>query len=353
MTEPGRPPYPGVIPLRPLGVGEILDGAVSYFRASPKATLGLSAVVVAFSQLIQVPLVYRLPDTRLGTTPSLTDAFSSDQVITIASGGILSYLVNTLLSGMLITVMARAVLGRRPTLAAAWSRIRPRLAGLFGVTLLVGLVIFAAMMVAVGPLIIGIGLGAPAVANVLSGLLFIPLGLCLVVFVSVSLSIATPAYVLEKISARAALGRSMRLVCPQWWRVFGILLLATILAWVIGAIIAFPFGVGAALISVIQGGDLRNLTLLALVILSVGTIVVRSITAPFAAGVVSLLYIDQRFRREALDLDLLNAVAQVAQPEPGGGASREAMAEPNEIDRVWLLAPSAPGPGWAMGYEPR
>ena len=42
-------PKPGVIPLRPLGVGEILDGAISYIRANPGVTLGLSAVVITLT----------------------------------------------------------------------------------------------------------------------------------------------------------------------------------------------------------------------------------------------------------------------------------------------------------------
>src|SRR5918996_5880110 len=39
------PPRPGIIPLRPLGLGDILDGTVKMIRSNPKATLGLSAIV--------------------------------------------------------------------------------------------------------------------------------------------------------------------------------------------------------------------------------------------------------------------------------------------------------------------
>jgi len=38
-------PEPGGIPLRPLGVGEILSGAFTSIRQNPAATLGLSAVL--------------------------------------------------------------------------------------------------------------------------------------------------------------------------------------------------------------------------------------------------------------------------------------------------------------------
>ena len=40
---------PGVIPLRPLGVGEILDGAVTTIRRNPAPMLGLSAIVAVIT----------------------------------------------------------------------------------------------------------------------------------------------------------------------------------------------------------------------------------------------------------------------------------------------------------------
>ncbi|MFW5899334.1 MAG: hypothetical protein ACOCUN_02570, partial [Jiangellaceae bacterium] len=43
---------PGVIPLRPLGVGEILDGAVTTIRRNPGPMLGLLAIVAVITQLV-------------------------------------------------------------------------------------------------------------------------------------------------------------------------------------------------------------------------------------------------------------------------------------------------------------
>jgi hypothetical protein len=55
-----QPPKPGVIPLRPLGVGEILDGAISTIRANPRLMLGLSALVAVVTQVITVPISWVL-----------------------------------------------------------------------------------------------------------------------------------------------------------------------------------------------------------------------------------------------------------------------------------------------------
>ena len=53
-------PKPGVIPLRPLGVGEILDGAFASIRRNPKAILGLAAVVMTISAVISAVITRTL-----------------------------------------------------------------------------------------------------------------------------------------------------------------------------------------------------------------------------------------------------------------------------------------------------
>ena len=45
---------PGIIPLRPLTLSDIFNGAVGYIRANPKATLGLTAMVVVIMQIISL-----------------------------------------------------------------------------------------------------------------------------------------------------------------------------------------------------------------------------------------------------------------------------------------------------------
>ncbi|HEV7851058.1 MAG TPA: hypothetical protein VGP27_06795, partial [Mycobacterium sp.] len=55
---PYAPPAikPGVIPLRPLSLTDIFNGAFSYIRTNPKATLGLTTIVVVIAQLIGLAL---------------------------------------------------------------------------------------------------------------------------------------------------------------------------------------------------------------------------------------------------------------------------------------------------------
>lgn len=115
---------------------------------------------------------------------------------------------------------------------------------------------------------------------------------------------------LEKQGIRKSMGRSVKLVRGSWWRVFGIQLLAAIIANIVAAIIVVPFTFLAAATSgggisgLMDGGDVGWTFL---IISGIGSVIGSMITFPISAGVTVLLYIDQRIRREALDLELARA----------------------------------------------
>ncbi|MFZ5851769.1 MAG: hypothetical protein ACOYY2_10300, partial [Actinomycetota bacterium] len=146
-----------MIPLRPLGVGEILDGALSTIRAHPRVMLGLSAVVVVASQVLQVALTFTAlrdlgqaslaldpaasPDQALGTMLTEVSRAAVGLLLTSAVQG----LAMIVLTGMLTVVVSRAVLAERLTAGQAWQFVRPQLPRLLGLTLLTGLVVVLAV----------------------------------------------------------------------------------------------------------------------------------------------------------------------------------------------------------------
>jgi hypothetical protein len=71
MPERPPAPRPGIIPLRPVGVGEILDGAFTAVRRNLKATLGISAAVMVICSVVVALLA---PDT-LVTSPGFSVGF--------------------------------------------------------------------------------------------------------------------------------------------------------------------------------------------------------------------------------------------------------------------------------------
>ncbi|WP_019816564.1 hypothetical protein [Saccharomonospora saliphila] len=276
---------PGVIPLRPLAFGEILDGAITTMRRHAAVVFGSSAVVA----LLGAVLYFAADLWLLGATepaPVIDENASPERQLDQAVAALeqslpgmgvialISLLTQTFLSGLLTVVVGKAVLGQAISVGQAWEELRPRLLPLFGLTVVVTLA------VAVGTLFL-----------VLPG-----------IWLYVLLSLATPALILERGRVGQALGRSRTLVRGSWWRVFGVLLVALALTMIIGSIIQIPFG-----FAVDADAVARGMTTGELLITEVGNAVAQTITVPFASAVTALLYIDQRMRKEGLDIELSRA----------------------------------------------
>ncbi len=304
LGQPDRPsadrpaPRPGVVPLRPLDLGEIFAGAVGYIRANPVVTLGLAAAVITVSQLLAVIVRSSLLQQRDAgrSTPGLVP-----NLLTFLS----TMVAVAVLTGLLIVVVHRAVLGQRTALREALSAIGPRLSGLIGLGLFTGLIITGVVLLGTLPVMLIASSGARS-SSLMLALVLLLAALAVAVYVGVLLAMAVPAYVLEDIGVVAALFRSRALVLGTWWRIFGILLLTVLLAGVVDVVIGIPFDPGSGLGSV--GGPVSFAELIAS---AIGTIVASTLTAPFSAGVTGLLYIDQRIRRERYDIELARSATRL------------------------------------------
>jgi hypothetical protein len=311
-------PQPGVVPLRPLGIGEIIDGAISTMRRHWKLQLGLSAAVVTAVSVLQAGALYLLyRDTAglesggvTGPEPDAGVAANAAELVTLAIG----QLAQMVLLGILVFVVSRAVLGEDVTPSQAWTAVKPYLWRLIGLSVLVMVMTLGLISL---PVLIGLavyGLGAGDVAaigtGVVAGLVLLPAG----VWLWVRLGVAAPALVLEKLGIVASMRRSGRLVRRSWWRVFGVLVLSTVISSVLGGIISLPFTVGALLSDWnLDGSQAPGVWFY--VLTTLGSAVAGTITYPFTAGVAALLYIDLRMRREALDLTLIRAARASSRPE--------------------------------------
>jgi hypothetical protein len=318
------PPKPGVVPLRPLGLGDLLDGAVQTMRQNPRVMLGMSAALMAVAAVLStVFILVGLPRMTRGLeglddTGAQVDA---DQVVSVVTGGAMGFLlplvVQTLativLTGILIVAVSQAVLGRRPSVGEVWRRARPRLLALVGLSLLSAVLIVLVLAV---PIVPGVALLA-AGSDVGGGLALVAgllTAIVLAVLVYVRLAFAAPALLLEQLGVLAALRRSWRLVAGSWWRCFGILLLGAIIAGAINGLVQLPFSLVGNLAGALAGsdgptGEVTSGLQLALVITNVGSVLASTVTAPFTAALTALLYIDLRIRWEGLDVTLARAAA--------------------------------------------
>ncbi|UUU33455.1 glycerophosphoryl diester phosphodiesterase membrane domain-containing protein [Streptomyces sp. CA-210063] len=314
----GPPPAakPGVIPLRPLGIGEILDGAVSTMRTHWRTVLGISLTVAVITQIAAILLQgLVLNDTANSdvlsdptATPDELGRALGDTLLTTSAVLVISLLGTIIATALLTTVTSRAVLGKPVTTAEAWRDARPQLLRLGGLTLLLLLIAGLIMTVGVLPGIL-VAAGGSAGAGVLLALVGGIGAFALTVWLMIRFSLASPALMLEKQGVAKSMNRSVKLVRGSWWRVLGIQLLAAIIAYVVASIVVIPFSVVAALLDgngisdfIASGG--ANIGWTYLVISGVGAVIGSTVTFPISAGVTVLLYIDQRIRREALDLEL-------------------------------------------------
>lgn len=325
---PGLGPYgypvpaykPGVVALRPLGLGDLYDGALKTIRRNPGAMVGLAALVsTAFLVLPAIAALVLAATGNMSTNGSggsgvLGPGFAeASPVIATGASGVLGWLSTVVLNGMIVHVVAEAVVGRKSTIGEAWAATRGRLPRLLGLTVLNGLVLV---------LLVGIPVGLAFVlwtfshaAGVIFGILGVLAALVLVAFVQVRVfQLAAPTLVLERIGVFAALRRSFALTRAQFWRLFGIILLTGLVVGIVGNVVGVPFSVAGALGPELVSSGAAG-ALVAVFASYLSQILVSMVTTPFSSAVVALQYVDQRIRKEGFDVALMAASQQTA-PTP-------------------------------------
>lgn len=326
VAGPGQPPpgwgaprvevRPGVVPLRPLGLGEVLDGAVGVVRRYARPALGLAAAVAVVTTVIDVVLLLtafspflEVDPTALenGETAALEDALGG-----AFAGGALSVLL-ALLSGAVLTgamtaVVGKAVLGEPFGFAQAWAQVRPLLLRLVGLALLVLAIVYGTLLLSVAA-----GVAVIAATGAAGALVGVPLvlgGCAGAAWLYVRYSLAPCALVLERVGIGASLKRSAVLVKRDWWRVFGILALTFLIGGFVAQVVQLPFAVlGAGSPTGLFDPEADVLGTRSLVLTSIGGGIASTLVSPFTAGVRALLYVDRRMRAEGLDVSLAAAAA--------------------------------------------
>ncbi len=271
---PPGAPAPGAVPLRPLGIGDILSGAFTLVRQNPAATLGLTASAVTGTAMAMGVIFFIASQTAaavmfLAVPPAL--------------------LFFGLQLGGLVAAMGQSLLGRKITIREAVRQSRPGWV-ILAMLLLVG--VFTAIWI---PLLLA-----------LKGWGVIPV-LLLTAWLGVMLSLTIPVVVLEKRGPIAAIGRSWRLVLGSYWRVLGIYLLMYLITWVLSVVISIPLQLFAGLAGGLGATGVRTTFSLALGVSAIGEIVISSLIVTIETGVLVLVYADMRMRKEGMDLVLQQA----------------------------------------------
>lgn len=312
------PAQPGIIALRPLLLGDIFRGVTKMVRGNPAATIGLAFLT---------SLVFLTPTTVLaawlGGQVNLTSLEASGEeafgAITLGSmssvlPSLATSLASVLLAGFLAWITGQAVLGRKVTPAQTWAGTRGALLRLIGATALIAMAMTIVLAVVIVLPVLWLAVGQPSGGELALAVIVLIVAviatIVLVLWLSVRLAFVNPVIVLESAGIATALRRSWRLTSgTQFWRILGIRLLVSFIVGAAASLLTFPL----SLISmglVVGTGAIDQMYLWQAILNGVSGLIAASLTTPFTAGVDALLYVDQRIRREGLDVQLIEQTQQ-------------------------------------------
>jgi glycerophosphoryl diester phosphodiesterase family protein len=296
IAAEGRP-RAGSIP--PLLVGQIVAGAFAVYRRHVRVLVGIAAAVVlpyyAGSLALILATLRVVPQRMAGQTglapevPGWVDAVNNVALYVF---------VVPFLTAAMVTATVWALVGRRPTVRAAYVRALGRVRSVLLVSLLSG--VAAAAPMTPGILVAsrrGTSTSVAALAVVL-----IAAGIVPAVFLALRFLFGPPAVVLEGLRGVEALRRSWMLVRGRTWKVLGALLLAFLILFA-ALLLLVILGLAFLLFRDLTEGLVQTVVVLVTALTAVGVTVV----GPFVSVVIVLLYLDGRARTEDLTTDALAA----------------------------------------------
>ena len=303
---------PGIIPLRPLTVGELFNGAFQAVRVNPQTMFGFAFAIMAVVGLVQAFFAS-------SSTSSLTRALSSgdteDLVYSLGSSmgsfvtSGLTLLATAFLSGMLALTVWDAVLGRKSSPADAWHRFSPRFVPVLLATLLIGIIEFVVIVLVLLVFMIPFFLvvvntasarsydsASASIGGALSILFLMIVALIVVAcFLTVKFAFTSSAVVLEGLGPIDALKRSWSLSKGSFWRILGriwlIGIVTGLISSVLGAVVGAILGVGANAADSV--GMLVAFSAFVSALLS-------AVVIPVQSSFYTLMYLDERMRKENL-----------------------------------------------------
>jgi len=294
-------------PLRPMSTGQVLDRTFTLYRKNFWLFVGIATVGPAANVIFQLLTV----GANIGTpfSPGRPVANPSNLAV-FGLSMLFGYII--LLVGMAIShaatvkAVAAVYLGLRISIVGAYKALRGRILSLFGTGILI-LLIMAAALLAVTllmiPVVFVIGLFGKASAGVGAAIVgavavfLIVIGVfAAMIMVYARYALAIQACIVEALGPVASLKRSSFLTKGSRWRAIAIYGVFLLLSMVLGG------GLGAVAGAI---GVLVHNKIVAAVLVYLAGFIAGSVTGPLATIGLSLLYYDERVRKEAFDLQLM------------------------------------------------
>jgi hypothetical protein len=298
--------------LRPLSIGEILDAGIKvvvrHWKPLMGCIVGLTAPVWILYVLViaSVDSEFLEADSQFSSSSSSTggDA-SSTEIVGFGLSMLLLFVTFLIAFTACFKVVSDAWLGSQPSIGRSLR---------FGLR--------RSPMVALLALISGIVIVIGLILCFLPG-----------IYLSVLWCLAFPALLFERTGPFKAMGRSGSLIKGRWWASLLLVVVGYLLVTILGGIIQY----GLLGVAAVAAGDSVIVNAIATV---VGSTLSSAITYPYLAAVLTILYFDQRVRKEGFDLQLL------AQGMGGERDPDAPLPEPLIGDDIYTPEQRAAAPYW-------
>jgi hypothetical protein len=289
-----------LLPIRPMSVGDVLDGAFSGLRAT-----FVPVAIIVVSVLGPLQLLLNLVLSRISPELAGAGLFAGvvdlDDALGAGAPGVfgvsllfslISVVVTLIASGGAVELLLQADRGEptdvgrslRGALAVFWP--------LLGASLLLALGGFAA---SIGLVLLGVLLGTvvPVVGPILVFVVLLPAFVIGGAAIVGAYGTLVPIAVTERRGPIATVGRALWVLRTRFWRLVGITLLIGLLAVIATAGLQLPF----VFLGFVAGP-------FGWIATSVGEILGQLVVVPITAFGATLVYLDARVRHEGLDLQL-------------------------------------------------
>ncbi|MBV7412398.1 glycerophosphoryl diester phosphodiesterase membrane domain-containing protein [Dermabacteraceae bacterium TAE3-ERU27] len=309
------------MPLRPLGLGDILGCGMRFSRVKPKVIFGVSLVFYTFAFLVATIVTSFTSQRYFASTFSPTAAVDIENNEIVPDGTVeyligslgssfITIIVTTLLAVAITPLVHAAVTGRELKFEAAISSVRKHT---WQVLLLMVLYIAASVAVPalIGSLFVGLGflMREYVAAVVVIAVLGVLASLFGLLFVFTRFLFSPYALVLEDLSAVAAMKRSWQLTSGRaFWRILGISLLTMIiyslLQQVLTILPGIVAGIATAILILAFPGHPVMLGIIMTVMIMLVAFLVVALTQPLLTASYIALFYDTKIRREGYDVQL-------------------------------------------------
>ncbi len=291
------------IPLRPLGFGEVVDGALQLYRGD-FGLYYLIALLAAVPGYILM-LVTGADATMLAADPEMDPAAMLGEMGVALVAIVFAWLMTWVGTVAVAVAMAERIEERPVSVGRSYRetlRHLPRAAGASILAfVLFGLVAGVLMAVAFAVMASFVLSGSIAL-TLIGGLGLFVVGAALTMFWLAATFGILPAVVIEGRGVIGALQRSLGLCRGGWLRVIGIMVVAMIIRTAPTVAIMVLFGMQDMFTSPEALGTVDAETQW---LMNTATLLIGPLTVPFMVGSIMMLFHDRRVRSEAYDLETL------------------------------------------------